>query len=119
MFWPKFLELCNIKGESPNAVANKLKLSSSAVTKWKAGARPQDRTLYKIADYFNVPVFMFDDPPFSPKQPVTSDEEETESELDGLRFALYGDPAKDVTKEDLQDVIDFAKYVRQRRKDKN
>ncbi len=56
MFWDIFVKLCNEKGEKPNPVAQKLKISSGAVTRWKNGATPQSTTLQKIADYFGVSV---------------------------------------------------------------
>lgn len=107
-----FTSLCNRDGKSPSAVCRDVGLSNSTYTYWRTSkATPRMAVLAKLADYFSVPLEYL----------KTGDEAllEAESELDGLRFALYGDPAKDVTKEDLQDVIDFAKYVRQRRKDKN
>ena len=56
-FWNNFLNLCNNEGESPNAVAKKLGISSASVTWWKRGQRnPSARTIKKIADYFGVSV---------------------------------------------------------------
>lgn len=56
-FWNIFFNLCNNEGESPNAVAKKLNISSASVTWWKQGQRnPSARTIKKIADYFGVPV---------------------------------------------------------------
>ncbi len=56
MFWEIFLSLCQQKGESPNAVAKKLSISSGAVTFWKKGKVPHHGTLLKIAEYFGVSV---------------------------------------------------------------
>ena len=56
MFWEIFVKLCNEHNTKPNPVAKALKLSSGSVTKWKGGAMPNDTTLYKIANYFGVPV---------------------------------------------------------------
>jgi transcriptional regulator with XRE-family HTH domain len=56
-FWNIFFNLCNNEGESPNAVAKKLGISSASVTWWKQGQRnPSARTIKKIADYFDVSV---------------------------------------------------------------
>lgn len=38
--------------------------------------------------------------------------------LDGLRFALFGEPAKDVTEAQLDDVKRYAAYIRERDKEK-
>ena len=57
MFWEIFEKLCKEKGMSPNAVAKDLSIASGTVTEWKKGKRtPQNATLKKIAEYFNVSV---------------------------------------------------------------
>lgn len=56
MFYENFIKLCAQKGESPNAVAAKLGLSTGTVTWWKKGRQPREPLLYKIAEYFDVPV---------------------------------------------------------------
>jgi transcriptional regulator with XRE-family HTH domain len=56
MFWKNFIDLCAKNDISPNAVAKKLSISSGAVTRWKNGATPNDVTLRKIANHFNVTV---------------------------------------------------------------
>ena len=54
MFFNNYESLCRNKGLSPNAVAKTLSISSGSVTEWKKGRIPQNATLKKIADYFNV-----------------------------------------------------------------
>ena len=56
MFYDNFIKLCAKKGESPNAVASKLGLSTGTVTWWKKGRMPREPLLYTIAEYFNVSV---------------------------------------------------------------
>lgn len=56
MFWKIFVKLCSEHNTKPNPVAKLLNISSGAVTKWKAGAMPNDTTLYKIANYFGVTI---------------------------------------------------------------
>jgi len=56
MFWEIYVDLCSKKGESPNKVAKNLSIASGTVTEWKKGRVPQNATLKKIADYFNVSV---------------------------------------------------------------
>lgn len=60
MFWQNFIKLCAERGLSPNAVARELSISSGAVTKWKNGTFPQNSTMKKIANYFNVPISFFE-----------------------------------------------------------
>lgn len=55
-FWNKFVELCSEQKTTPTAVVCSLGLGRGSVTNWKAGAMPNDTTLYKIANYFGVTV---------------------------------------------------------------
>ena len=54
MFWSIFSELCENINKKPNPVASELKISSGAVTQWKAGSIPSAKHLIKISDYFGV-----------------------------------------------------------------
>lgn len=56
MFWKIYNALCAQEGLSANAIAKKLNISSGTLTKWKNGTIPQNATLKKIAQYFNVSV---------------------------------------------------------------
>lgn len=57
MFYDKFRELCAQRKISVSRAAVEIGLSNSTPTKWKkTGASPDSTTLYKIADYFGVPV---------------------------------------------------------------
>ena len=60
-FFKKMEKLCGEKGISLTALCREIGINSSAVTSWKKGAVPQNRTLRKICDYFNVPMSYFDD----------------------------------------------------------
>lgn len=56
MFWEIYVSLCAKQGQSPNAIAQKLDITSGTVTGWKNGRLPQNATLKKIADHFGVSV---------------------------------------------------------------
>ena len=56
MFWNIFLTLCANNNKSPNAVCKELKLSNATATHWKKGSKPNDTTLKKIANYFNISI---------------------------------------------------------------
>lgn len=56
MFWNIFVSLCHSNEMSPSAVCKKLGLSTTMVTKWKAGSVPRDTTLITIAEFFGVSV---------------------------------------------------------------
>lgn len=54
MFYERYVKLCNAINKSPSAVAEEIGLKKSTVNRWKNGGMPSDKTLYKLADYFNV-----------------------------------------------------------------
>lgn len=57
MFYDKFLDLCNLKGKKPGAVAAELGINRCNVTSWKKnGYTPRGEVLQRIADYFSVSV---------------------------------------------------------------
>lgn len=56
MFWDNFLNLCAKVGKSPTAVVLELEISRGSITNWKRGVVPNDVTLKKIANYFNVTI---------------------------------------------------------------
>lgn len=92
-------------------MAKAIGISEQSISGWKLEGDKEIKSymnfLPQIAEVLGVPVSV-----------LVQDCDPEADPLDGLRFALYGDPAKDVTEEDLQDVKDFAAYVRQRRKEK-
>lgn len=56
----KVLQLLNERGISANKLQNDLELSNNAVTYWKSGrSSPSQRTLQKLAEYFQVPLSYF------------------------------------------------------------
>lgn len=59
IFYDRFIELCQSKDVSPTVAANDIGLSATSATYWKRGAVPRQKTLQKLADYFNVPVDIF------------------------------------------------------------
>lgn len=56
MFYDKFVQLCNERGEYPTAVAERVGVNRSAATRWSKGAMPRDTTLLRLAEYFGVTV---------------------------------------------------------------
>ena len=56
VFWDIFVNLCTNAGKSTTAVILELGLSRSSVTTWKKGTVPNNSSLVKIANYFNVSV---------------------------------------------------------------
>ena len=56
MFFETYNQLCKNIGKSANKVAKELSIASGTVSEWKKGRAPQNSTLLKIAQYFNVSV---------------------------------------------------------------
>lgn len=61
MFYDRFVELCNIKGEKPSPILKKLGISSGNIKRWKSGSSVHFDTLNILAMYFDVPVQYFFD----------------------------------------------------------
>lgn len=53
-FYNRFLNLCAVNNISPTKAAGETNISSATVNKWKKGSMPNDVTLMKIANYFDV-----------------------------------------------------------------
>ena len=122
MFSDNYIRLCKEKGVGVTVASQEIGYSANSGKKWSEGSVPRKTTLLKIAEYFGVTVDELmegqpgamsygDAPLLDTKKAATSDG-------DGLllRFALYGEPAEDITAEDLERILDYAKYIREKRK---
>lgn len=56
MFYDNYIKLCAKMGKSPSGVAKEIGLSNAAANGWKKGKLPNETTLYKLSNYFDVPV---------------------------------------------------------------
>ena len=56
MFFDNYTKLCELNRVSPTGAAIAIGLSNAAVSKWRKGARPNGKTLKKLAEYFGVSV---------------------------------------------------------------
>lgn len=54
VFYKNFVSLCAQKGDSETTVIQNIGNSTGVLWRWKKGSIPQNPTLLKIADYFNV-----------------------------------------------------------------
>jgi len=68
MFYEKLKKLCFEQGISVSKMAVDLKISTTTVTGWKRGAKPQPAQVKKIAEYFKIStdVLMDDTLPAAP-----------------------------------------------------
>ena len=105
--------LCAKNGETPNAVAKKIGVSSRSVTAWKNGAAPRNATVKAIANYFSVSTnYLLENesaPAESGKRFVSDDD---------IKFALFGGDGM-ITDAMYDEVRNFAAYVKQREAQKN
>lgn len=54
MIWKRIQILCEENNTTPTAMAKRLNLSSSMVTRWKNGTEPTPRILIMLAKHFGV-----------------------------------------------------------------
>lgn len=114
MFYDRFKELCDKRGISCNRAALEMGLSNATPTAWKKrGLTPKADTLAIIANYFGVTTdYLLGE---ETKKAPTETGERSVSDAE-LKFALWGD-CEDVSDEDLADVLRYAAFVRERKKD--
>ncbi len=113
MFYDVYCALCAEKGLTPSGAAAKIGFNRASVTVWKnSGAAPRQELLVKIADFFEV----------STDYLLGLEKRRTPAMLDGrrlndaeLKFALWGS-SEEITDEDLEDVLRYAEFIRERKK---
>ena len=102
--------LCEAKGITVNKLCNEIKISNSLLSDFKSGRTQKlsTKTLEKISLFFNIPIdnLLYHGTPSDadapPEPPITDDQ---------LMFALWGEKHKNMTKEDLEQVRNFANYI--------
>ena len=111
MFWGKFVRICNERGISPTAVVEALHISRGSITKWKNGSKPNDTTILKLADYFEVSPGYF----FEPGTETASSDELSEY-LEELKsrpeMRMLFSLAKGATKEDVEQAVAIIEALR-------
>lgn len=53
-FYELLTELCYSKGISPSKLCKDIGLSNATATKWKHGAKPSEKTILLLAEYFDM-----------------------------------------------------------------
>ena len=109
MFFTKYENLCLSAKKTTTGVAAELGIAKSTVAYWRANNNviPKQDVLLKIADYFGVSIdYLLGN---EEKKPTPDNSDET------LMFALYGGDTKDITPEMLEDVRNFAKFIREKK----
>lgn len=102
-------ELRKQKGLTMKQLGKIVGVGESAISQYENGKRQPDYDiLNKLADYFGVSVDYL--------LGRTDVPNPAESPLDGVEFAFYGE-IKDLTDEEREDLADFVKYLKSKRKD--
>lgn len=107
MFSLRLKELRESKKISQQELAAKIGVSQSTIGMWESRKRePSFSTIEKIADFFGVSVdYLLG----------RSSETSIDEQLSGVEFALYGEE-KDLTDEEKEKILEFAKFVKSQRK---
>ncbi len=114
VFYDRFIELCNHKKVSRTKACIDCGVSRTAWHKWEDGATPNGTTINKFAAYFGVAVgYLLGE---ENQNAPTGNGERTVSDKE-LKFALWGN-CEDISDDDLADVLRYAAFVRERKKDK-
>ena len=121
MFSDNYIRLCKEKGVGVTVASQEIGYSANSGKKWSEGSVPRKTTLLKIAEYFGVTVedLMEGQPTMSyGYTPLVEIKKAATPKDDGalLRFALFGDPAEEITDDDIERILDYARYVREKRK---
>ena len=91
-----------------------LGFSNGYIRQLKKGTMPIER-LVSVADYLDLSINDL----LSDGQPHLLEMKEAANPKDDgalLRFALFGDPAEEITDDDIERILDYARYVREKRK---
>ena len=120
MFSDNYIRLCKEKGVGVTVASQEIGYSANSGKKWSEGSVPRKTTLLKIAEYFGVTVdeLMEGQPTMSyGGAPLLDTKKAATPKDDGalLRFALFGDPAEEITDDDIERILDYARYVREKR----
>ena len=108
MFWKNFVSLCSNIGKSTTAVVLELGLSRSLVTSWKNGTVPNNTTLLKIANYFNVSVEeLISEPKDTPPEEIPQGLDEKTAEI----LSMYSQ----LSDEQKKQALSYLEYLAQRR----
>lgn len=59
MFYEQLIKLCNYNGIKPTRLAKNLRFSPSNIKRWEEGVAVNSDTVYKLAEYFHVPIGYF------------------------------------------------------------
>ena len=116
MFYDIFISLCEKIGKKPGRVAEEIGINRATITQWKnkPDIIPNLKIQQKVADYFNVSLDFLSGRDDTKKGPPSGEPREQPDEED-FRYALSGE-LKDLTDEEFQEIMNYIKFVEQKRR---
>lgn len=117
MFYVNLAQLCESKGIAITALLKKLNMSKGSISSWKKGSIPKGETLQKIADYFGVTTdYLLNGT--NKKSPAEAEDiyKDLPKELQDLQFAFHNPELSELTKDDIEDILEFVRYVKSKHK---
>ncbi|HDG7269567.1 TPA: helix-turn-helix transcriptional regulator [Staphylococcus aureus] len=106
IFSENLLSLLHQKGIDQKQLAMDLNISPASVTHWiKENKYPRIGKIEEIAEYFNVPMSR-----------LTQDKDKIEEQPQQDTLAAHLDG--DYTEEELQEILEYAKFVKQKHRNK-
>lgn len=116
MFFDSFARLCDSVGKRPSRVADELGISRATVTQWKnkPDIVPNGVIQQKIAAYFNISLDELMGIAETKKAPAEAEAPTREN----LRFALSGEVNGPLKEEQVDEVLEFARFIYERDKNK-
>lgn len=106
-FYERYYELCKEIDKTPTGVGVELSIDRSTVNYWKNNHTPKQKTLSKIADYFDVSV----DYLLSKTEIRNPANRQAPEEI--AKVALFGGDTE-VTDEMWQEAKNYAEYIKQK-----
>ncbi len=107
-FGARLKELRTSKKIPQSVIAGHLGITNQAYSLYELDKREPDyETLLKIANYFNVSVDYL-----LGKTDVKNDDEKSTVTDDDIKFALFGEVADKIPDEKLQEVKNFAQFIK-------
>jgi len=116
VFYNNYLKICEERGIAPTRVLVDLGISKSAISNWKNGGEPSNRTKKAIADYFGITVRQLMDGEIeNAPTPVKSEDDELEDILEEARrnpdLRILFSLSRKATPEELRKYIKMIKLM--------
>ena len=110
----KVLNALKERNIAVSRIERDLGFGNGYIRQLKKGTMPIER-LVSVASYLDMSI---NDLMSDGSVPLLEMKEAATPKDDGalLRFALYGDPAEEITDDDIERVLDYARYIREKRK---